>query len=582
MKIIHSRFFDRRMTTSALPSTRNANYRNVARLASFICVIVLTALAIVSRNSSSSTAATISPSSTGWFTEAPVSNYDRKTSLTANPSTSPLAESPTIAEETWFSPAVDQTESPSTHPSGTANHDPLNVILFYTDDWNADMLGIADATNVVHTPNLDQLAAEGQWFPNSYVTTSVCWQSRATLLTGMYVSVHQFFRIYSQAFYGEVVQWTDTLFALLKGAGNYVGFVGKWHAPLPQPAEEQQAFDLFREYYGRHWMERDGERRHVTELNQADALEFLQSRPVDQNFALTVSFYAPHRWNNKPYPDSYMPQPYTENLYNSSVSIPHPVTATEDSWNSLPWFFTEENKERKIWKELRYDVEEDRQETMKRKYRMAAEVDDAVGAILAELKTQGVYENTLIIFTADNGYYDGHFGLAGKRYTHDASIRVPLLIRDPRMPSHQRGRVNDNIALNVDLAPTILAATGIDPPLAMQGRDLAQLYLTPEDGLDGLSWREDFFYEWNRGSPIDAVGHGDYLDSPAVFALIQKDWKYIYWPQTDYEQIFDLQLDPNEEFDVLNETIANQNWKYNELRDRYILLKSLSQGGAKV
>jgi len=571
--MICSRFIDRRMTTFAPPSTRNANYRNVARLASFICVvIVLTALAT----------APILSLSTDRLTEATVSNYDWTTSLTANPSTSPLAESPTIAEETRFSSAVDQTESPTTHPSGTTSHDPLNVILFYADDWNADMLGIADTSNMVHTPNLDQLATEGQWFPNSYVTTSVCWQSRATLLTGMYVSVHQFFRIRSQAFYGEVVQWTDTLFALLKGAGNYVGFVGKWHAPVPQPAQEQQAFDLFREYYGRHWMKRDGVRRHVTELNQADALEFLQSRPVNQNFALTVSFYAPHIWKNKPYPDCYMPQPYTENLYNSSVIIPHPVTATEDSWNNLPWFFTEENKERKVWRALHYNVEEDRQETIKRKYRMAAEVDDAVGAILAELKTEGVYENTLIIFTADNGHYDGQFGLAGKRYTHDESIRVPLLIRDPRMPSHQRGRVNDNIALNVDLAPTILAAAGIDPPLAMQGRDLAQLYLTPEDGLDGLSWRTDFFYEWNQGSPIDAVGHGNYLESPAVFALIQKDWKYIYWPQTDYEQIFDLQLDPNEEFDVLNETIANQNWKYTELKDRYNLLKTLSQGGANV
>jgi len=444
------------------------------------------------------------------------------------------------------------------------------------------VLGIADKTNMVHTPNLDQLAAEGQWFPNSYVTTSVCWQSRATLLTGMYVSVHQFFLIRSKAFYGQVVQWKDTLFSSLKAGGHSVGFVGKWHAPLPDALQEEQAFDLFREYYGQHWMERDGEKRHVTELNQADALEFLQNRPFDQNFALTVSFYATHAWKAKKYPDVYMPQPYTENQYNFSVDIPLPVTATEDSWNNLPWFFTETNLGRRNWRSNGFSPEEHRQVTMKRKYRMATEVDDAVGAIIAELKDQGVYDNTLIIFTSDNGYYDGEFGLAGKWYTHDKSIRVPLLVRDPRMPLEQRGKVNDNIALNVDLAPTILAAAGIEPFSAMQGRDLAQLYLTPEENLASLDWRQDFFYEWNQGSPIDAAGHKDYLVNPAVFALIQKDWKYIYWPQTDYEQIFSLALDPDEEFDVLNETIANNSAKYNELRIRYTLLKAKSQGGSKV
>ena len=227
--------------------------------------------------------------------------------------------SPFPASLLWteYSPSIAQMELPNPTTLGS-NALPaagasaaLNVVLFYTDDWNADVLGVADKTGMVQTPNLDQLAAEGQWFPHSYVTTSVCWQSRATLLTGLYVSVHQFFRLNSNSFYGEVVRWTDTLFALLKEGGQYVGFVGKWHASFPNATLKAEAFDFFRPYYGLHWMRRGGVLRHVTELNQADALEFLKKRPVEQNFALTVSFFATHAWNSKEYPDTYMPQPYS-------------------------------------------------------------------------------------------------------------------------------------------------------------------------------------------------------------------------------------------------------------------------------
>lgn len=87
------------------------------------------------------------------------------------------------------------------------------------------------------------------------------------------------------------------------------------------------------------------------------------------------------------------------------------------------------------------------------------------------------------------------------------------------MPAHRRGLVNDQMVLSIDLAPTILAAAGIDVPVAMQVRDLAQLYLTPDDN-DHLHWRQDFFYEWNQGSPVDVEGHGDPLVKAAVFALI--------------------------------------------------------------
>ena len=114
---------------------------------------------------------------------------------------------------------------------------------------------------------------------------------------------------------------------------------------------------------------------------------------------------------------------------------------------------------------------------MKNYYRLATEVDSTCGKVLDELKKQGVLDNTLVIFTTDNGYYHAEHGLADKWYPHQESIRVPLIIRDPRMPEQQHGSTNNDFTLSVDLAPTILSAVGLATPEAMQGRDIAPLYL---------------------------------------------------------------------------------------------------------
>lgn len=110
-------------------------------------------------------------------------------------------------------------------------------------------------------------------------------------------------------------------------------------------------------------------------------------------------------------------------------------------------------------------------------YRLASEVDATCGKVIAELKSQGLYENTLVIFTTDNGYFHAEHGLADKWYPHQESIRVPLIVHDPRMPTNRSGQTNDQFTLNADLAPTILAAANIAAPSRMQGRDFAPLYI---------------------------------------------------------------------------------------------------------
>jgi arylsulfatase len=163
-------------------------------------------------------------------------------------------------------------------------------------------------------------------------------------------------------------------------------------------------------------------------------------------------------------------------------------------------------------------------------------------------------------------------------YPHEESIRVPLIIQDPRMPDHLRGTMNDEFTLNIDLAPTLLSAAGINPPKYMQGRDIAQLYLG-DYKTTAKNWRKDFFYEWSQGRPEDALGHGEYRWIPAVFALVRKDYKYFYWPQVGYEQLYQVAVDPFEEHDIINTTDPA---KVAEIKARYYELKNLSQHGYKV
>jgi arylsulfatase A-like enzyme len=210
---------------------------------------------------------------------------------------------------------------------------------------------------------------------------------------------------------------------------------------------------------------------------------------------------------------------------------------------------------------------------------MATEVDDAVGQIIHELKAQGVYDQTLLIFTTDNGNMHGEHGLAEKWYPYEESIRVPLVIVDPRMPKSKHGTRNEEFTLSVDLAPTMLAAAKIPIPGFMQGRDMADLYLNHKF-QNPVRWRQDFFYEYNRGDPITAEGHAGTNWIDASFALITKEWKYIYWPQHQYEQIFHRSVDPYEMTDLFNHSkMLVTNETYAKLRNRYEILKLWVQSG---
>jgi arylsulfatase A-like enzyme len=426
-----------------------------------------------------------------------------------------------------------------------------NILLLYADDWRHDTLGAAGHP-IVRTPHLDRLATEGIRFRRSYVTTSICGVSRASLLTGQWMSRHG-----NTAFDAFATPWEETLPGLLRARGYWVGHVGKWHNGR-FPAER---FDFGRAYGGTHYLKQpDGTAIHVTQKNEDDAREFLRTRPSDRPFMLTLAFFATHAEDQNP--KQFLYQPQSERLYEDAV-IPVPPTMDDAFFARLPPFLaSEKNEGRQRWR-WRFDTPAKYQQYMKAYYRLATEVDAAAGRLLAELKRLRVDHNTLVIFTTDNGYFHGEHGLADKWYPYEESIRVPLIVRDPRLPSERRGEINDDMVLNVDLAPTLLASAGIPAPPRMQGQDIAPLYLSTRKA----PWRTEFFYEHATIRSVDFI--------PASEALVRTDLKYIHWPDFGYEELFDLRRDPREERNLARDTQYSTSLA--RLRARFEELKALAR-----
>ena len=436
-----------------------------------------------------------------------------------------------------------------------ADEQPRNIVVLYADDWRHDTLGCAGHP-VVQTPRLDALACRGVRFTHNCVTTSICGVSRASLFTGQWMSRHN-----NRAFDAFETPWAETWPGLLRAHDYHVGLIGKWHCgPFPE-----KHFDVGRAYGGTHWQAGPGGGRiHVTAKNERDALGFLRDRPKGQPFGLVLSFFATHAEDESPL--QYLPQPESQALY-ADATIPIPATAGDEHFRRLPEFLATEKNEGRIRWHWRFDTPEKYQTFMKNYYRLATEVDAACGAVIDELEAQGLLDNTLVIFTTDNGYLHGEHGLADKWYPFEESIRTPLIVADPRMPAAVRGTTNDALTLNVDLAPTILAAAGIAAPPGMQGCDLAPLYLQGGRPQSDTPWRTEFFYEHPTITNIERI--------PSSEALVRKDIKYVVWPDYGREQLFDLVKDPQEATDVIADPAYAG--RLAALRERFTVLKAESK-----
>jgi arylsulfatase A-like enzyme len=400
-----------------------------------------------------------------------------------------------------------------------------NVLVLLADDLRWDSINCA-GNGIVITSGINQLAREGVRFTQARVTTSICMTSRATLLTGQHMARHGI-TTFGTPLTPEA--FAKTYPGVLRAAGYHTGYVGKYGVGRPP----EGGFDFVRAYEGRHWLaDGQGGKVHVTEKNARDALDFLAGVPKGKPFCLCVGFFAPHAEDRAP--EQYLPQPYSIRYY-LRTEIPMPPTATEAHIRSLPPFLSAERNEGRVRFHKRFDTPQKYQRSMTNYYRLVSEVDDAIGRIVAELKKRGLYDHTLIVFTGDNGYFHGERGLADKWYPYEEALRVPLVVRDPRLPVAKRGTTVDAMVLNLDVAPTIMRAARAAVPAGVQGADVAPLYLSPTPP----KWREEFYYEHPVVLGKDRI--------PRSEAVVTRAAKLIRWPDFDTEELFNLAADPYEE-----------------------------------
>jgi len=419
-----------------------------------------------------------------------------------------------------------------------------NIIFLLTDDQRWDTMGCA-GNKIIHTPNMDSLAAEGVRFTNAFVTTSICTASRASIFNGTYQRIHRF-NFQTPPLSAEM---TDISYpCLLKAAGYRTGFTGKLGVTV-ETGETARMFDYFEELVCPYRKEQpDGSDRHLTNIMGDKAIEFLDTCTPAQPFCLSVSFQAPHAEDDNP--DQYVWPKECDHLYRN-VTIPPAANSSPEFFSAMPKFLKESlNRKRWYW---RFDAPQKAQEMTKGYYRMISGVDAVIGRIIEELKKRQIYDNTVIMLMGDNGYFLGERGFAGKWLMHEESIRVPLIVFDPQAGKKTRGITVSEMALNIDLAPTILELAKVKIPPRIQGRSLVPL-------LKGRKpkWRTDFLYEylWFKD------------DIPKCEGVRTERWKYIrYFEEKPlYEELYDLAGDPQERVNLAKD--LNHQETLNCLRKR--------------
>lgn len=460
-----------------------------------------------------------------------------------------------------------------------------NVVMIFTDDQRADAVGYS-GNSAVSTPHLDALARRGVVFDNCFVNTSICAVSRANLLAGQYPDRHgidDFFKTFSEE------QLSKTVPARLQKAGYQTAFFGKWGiGDGPKPTHEgAKVFDYWAgqpmqtcffheadcryvnfdgfarplddlcdcppdangktEYRNRNGKANLVEPLHTdAEVMPLQAARFLEGRDADKPFAMMLFFKAPH----SPFEDW---DPAVEHVTDGLV-MPTPPGATRAIADAEPPQIKNSLGRGSGMRYLNDPPFLDKH--LRDYYRLVSSMDRGVGAIVADLEARGLADNTVFLFTSDNGHFKGEHGLAGKWMMYEPSLRVPGFMVDPRKPGGLR---RGQPVITTDFSATMLALAGLDVPADVTGRDLTMLY-----GGESVDWREDTYYD----HPYD---HGGAI--PRTIGVRGKQFVYTRYIDDDpaFEQLFDLYADPNQRTNLVDDpahaqTLAAMRTRCDELK----------------
>ena len=424
-----------------------------------------------------------------------------------------------------------------------------NIIFILTDDQRWDAIGHA-GNDIIHTPHMDSMATQSTYYHNAFVTTPICAASRASIITGLYERTHNFTfgtpplsSAYIDKSYPQ----------LLKEAGYQTAFFGK----LGMSIENQRDTTLFDKIWtartdGYFRLQGPGGKDHVhlTDLTTDKAIEFIEEQKSDAPFCINISYNAPHADDQSL--QQYFWPPRNNHLY-EDVVIPDPILGSPDYLNALPDFVKDSATIGRMRWHWRYDTPEKYQRMVKGYYRMISTIDDNLGRLRKVLSSNGLAENTIIIWLGDNGYFLGERSLAGKWLMYDNSLRVPLMIYDPKVEASSK----TEMALNIDIAPTILDYAKVPTPEIMQGKSLCPR-------ADNIS-AQDSIEEVRVGFHCEHHFNNEYIPKSEGYRTAR--WKYFrYIDHPEVEELYDLENDPLEINDLSSSLkyIYQLNWMRNK------------------
>jgi N-acetylglucosamine-6-sulfatase len=410
-----------------------------------------------------------------------------------------------------------------------------NVLFILTDDMRWDCMSCAGHP-FFKTPNLDRLAKEGVRFTNAFITTSLCSPSRASLLSGLYAHSHGILNNFTD-FPVNLSSWPRRL----HDSGYETAYIGKWHMGEKED-QPRPGFDFWMSHSGQgnyfdNTFNINGARRvingYYTTVVTDAVIEWLK-KPHTKPFACCFGHKAPHGGPIQPEPK------YEHALDNVEISKPANVDEYE---RGKPTWLKESVP---TWHGIGGPLygQKDYGRFVRAYLGCIASVEESMGRILKTLEETGQLDNTIIVFTSDNGFALGEHGRVDKRTMYEESIRVPLLVRYPRLVP--AGKTVDQMVLNVDLAPSLLDLCGMPPLKKIHGHSWRPLLEGRTEG-----WRTSWHYSYNYES--------EFPYTPNVRGVRTDRWKYIHYPHGDggadryTAELYDLKNDPLERNNLIND-----------------------------
>ena len=438
---------------------------------------------------------------------------------------------PAVANETIQSPTVARP----------------NVLFILCDDLRWDCLSYAGHPHV-KTPHIDRLAREGLFFKNTFCTTSLCSPSRASILSGLYAHAHGVTNNFTE-YPADLASFPR----LLQSSGYETGYVGKYHMG-EENDEKRPGFDYFVTHKGQGKyfdteFNVDGKRAtlpgyytHVV----TDMAEAWLKKPHSKPWLMMLGHKAPHSF--------YFPEKKHEHAFDH-VDVRYPQTAFQlegkptwikerlPTWHGIygPLF-----EWRKNFPDDSPAAVKDFAAMTRAYWGTILSVDDSVGRLYQTLEASGQLDNTIIVFMGDNGLLNGEHGMVDKRTMHEPSIRIPLIVRYPKIAPTHCPRVVESLVLTVDMAPSLLDLCGVEVPKNIHGHSWRKL-VTEGDP----AWRQSFLYHYNYEKQFPYT--------PNVRGVRTDEWKLVRYPHGDGKpdrhiaELYHVACDPDERCNLIND-----------------------------